>query len=158
MKALLSDKITRKTKTLFRSLSYLILFYSFFSIIAEQKIGLLPQQVLEIIQGSQQLFIEPMPSNDVFFHVHIRAFLELFLFYFTSSMSILVFKSQWLNKTQTIWACLVTLELCSLVGLMYFNFEILAFIKSISFLTTRALLFISSAGFLVKLIKNKGVV
>ena len=91
MKALLSDKITRKTKTLFRSLAYLIICYSFFSILAEQKIGLLPEQVYFALQGSMENFIEPMPKNEVFFHTHVRAFLELFLFYFCSSMAVLVF-------------------------------------------------------------------
>ena len=117
MKALLSDKITRKTKTLFRSLSYIILCYSFFSILTEQKIGLLPEQVYLTIQGSMDLFIEPMPINEVFFHIHVRAFLELFLFYFTSSMSMLVFKSSWISRLQNLWAVCVVIELCSLIAL-----------------------------------------
>ncbi len=158
MKALLSDKITRKTKTLFRSLSYIIICYSFFSILTEQKIGLYPEQVYLALQGSMDLFIDPMPINEVFFHVHVRAFLELFLFYFTLSMSMLVFKSLWLSRLQNLWAALVFVELCSLIVLSFLNFEFLAIIKVLSFTLSRLILFVSSAGFLVKLFKNKGVV
>lgn len=158
MKALLSDKITRKTKTLFRALSYIIICYSFFSILTEQKIGLLPEQVYLAVQGSMDLFIDPMPLNEVFFHVHVRAFLELFLFYFTASMSMLVFKSLWLSRLQNLWAILVTMELCSLIALCFFNVELLAVIKVVGFILSRLILFISSFGFLVKLFKNKGMV
>lgn len=158
MKALLSDKITRKTKTLFRSLSYLIIFYSFFSILSEQKIGLRPEQVFNSIQGSVEYYLEPMPRSEVFFHAHIRAFLELFLFYFTSSMSLLVFKSKRLSQMQSVWASLVALELLCLIALSFFSLEILAYIKSISFILSRLILFASSLGFLTKLFKNKGIV